>query len=163
MILSGFGLVRRRSSGSTLGGAILTAIVGLGLLIAGAWMYLRVSKAERWPIAPGKIEESHIETSKSAKHGTKYYCRVSYVFEVGGRQIHGRKLAVGDEPTSSDGANEKMARYPAGGDCTVHYDPADPGDSCLEIGDPIMAWVLSGVGALLLIFGGVQTAKRLLT
>ena len=58
---------------------------------------------------------------------------VEYVYRVDGRDYHGTRLALGaDVAASRDFAEATVARYPAGREVTVHFDPANPSFAVLE-------------------------------
>ncbi len=160
-------LTTRRNHGRGIGGLFgggIGALVGLGIFIFGVWSWNRVRSAESWPTAPGVVDSSTVTSSHSRKGGTKYRCKVTYHFDVNGQHFTGDNL----EPTgssssgSSSSANAKKAQYAAGKPCTVHYDPADPSVSCLELGGTGGAWIFMGMGALFGIGSAFAIAKSVL-
>ena len=65
--------------------------------------------------------------------------RLFYTYEIDGARYQAEQLRMGASIASSDtrAAERVIARYPAGHDVTVYYNPADPADATL---DPRTTW-----------------------
>lgn len=95
--------------------------------------------AARWPTTTGAILSSAAELRRGSTPGrtqrtmTVWSPVVEYVYRVDGRDYHGTRLALGaDVAASRDFAEATVARYPAGREVTVHFDPANPSFAVLE-------------------------------
>ena len=145
-----------RPSFSRLRVAALIAFAGLFLTAFSRWEWQKGARTSKWPSVPGVVESAAIATSVSGgKHRTtNYHCRVSYRFEAGGATRHGSRIRATGERTGESDAREDLGRYPPGAPCTVHYDPADPTETCLEPGGN--AGALAGMGlGVLIVLGGI--------
>lgn len=106
-----------------------------GLMVAGLVAVIYVSRVRRTPGRPhwettmGTVLSSTVQVSSSGpgRHETPL---VLYAFQVGDRVYQGDKVCL-DGRTAA--ASEVVSRYPAGVSVVVHYDPADPAHSALEV------------------------------
>lgn len=162
----GIALRSRRNGGRILGnlvGGAIGALLGLGLFVFGIWAWSRTNAARSWPTTPGIVDSSDISSSHSRKGGTKYRCNVRYHFEVNGVRYDATRLEPTGSSSGSNGAAQATkSRYPAGGPCTVHYDPDDPTVCCLELGGTGTAWVMIGLGAVFGLGSAFAIAKSVL-
>ena len=109
------------------------------------------------------MDSSEVASSRSRKSGTKYRCNVRYHFEVNGVRYDATQLEpMGSSSGSHSSAQATKSRYPAGGPCPVHYDPADPSVCCLELGGTGLAWVMIGLGAVFGLGSAFAIAKTVL-
>jgi len=88
---------------------------------------------------------------------TGYVPQVVYAYMIDGARYQAERLRMGETIISSDtrAAERVVARYPAGSDVTVYYNPADPADATL---DPRTTWgtrVLWMVALLMLMITAV--------
>lgn len=141
--------------------AALIGFAGLFVIAFCGWDWQKGARTSKWPSVPGVVESAAITTSVSGgKHRTtNYHCRVSYRFEVGGAVWHGSRIRATGESTGESDAREDLGRYAPGSPCTVHYDPADPSEACLEPGGNVGALAGMGLGALILL-GGIAVGVR---
>jgi hypothetical protein len=154
----------RRDHGRVLGklfGSMILSILGIGATWFGVWSHNKVTAAESWPTAPGVVETSVIATSRGSKGRTSYRCKVTYRFQVNGATVTGNSLYPdgGSSSSSRSTAEEQLRRYPKGGPCTVHYDPADPSENCLEMGSTVLGWIFTLIGFAMFLGGAVGLAK----
>lgn len=139
-------------AGTTMGNIALIAlpmVVMVAAMIVNAM--LKVRRASSWSQAPGRIIRSQMAVRRPPEGneiGTVVNVpAVTYSFSVGGVTYQGTRVSLGD--ISGRYAQEALARYPAGRNVTVHYDPADPSDSVLEREAPKGA--VKGCGLALLV------------
>lgn len=139
-------------AGTTMGNIALIAlpmVVMVAAMIVNAM--LKVRRASSWSQAPGRIIRSQMAVRRPPEGneiGTVVNVpAVTYSFSVGGVTYQGTRVSLGD--ISGKYAQEALARYPAGKNVTVHYDPADPSDSVLEREAPKGA--VKGCGLALLV------------
>jgi hypothetical protein len=99
----------------------------------------RAVTAARWPTMTGTILSSIAESHRSLVPGGRgqtviqWSPVVEYSYRVQGRDYHGSRLAFGaDVAGPRDFAEAIVARYPAGREVTVHFNPANPSFAVLE-------------------------------
>ena len=151
---------------------ILLLAVPLGIsaaaVAARAWRGQRQANAARaWPRTAGQVlwsgvREVVVRTRSSTgittyRLATRYVPHVIYAYVVDGARYQAERLRMGESIANSDtrAAERTVARYPAGGDVTVYYNPSDPADATL---DPRATWgtrVLWLVALLLLVITAV--------
>ena len=140
-----------RGTGKTpLGVAVIFGILALVFGGVGAVLTWPCLRASRWPTAPGKILESTVVSSRSAKSGGSRACKVVYEFQAGGKRFTGDKLDPVTVYSSGNGPYEDQRRFAPGTACEVHFDPEDPTRSCLRPEMGVLQWAFSGVGLLML-------------
>jgi len=112
-------------------------IIGLVLLILNAvflgviyFMRRKMAVVSQWPSTMGTVLMSTIE-SRSSDDGYTDYPVVQYSYNINGQMYQGMKLAPGPEMGGS-GARKVVARYPAGAQVMVFYNPQNPSDAVLE-------------------------------
>ncbi|MBI5480129.1 MAG: DUF3592 domain-containing protein [Deltaproteobacteria bacterium] len=119
---------------------------GLFCLIAGIDRMTAAAASTTWSTARGRIISSSVEcrvstTSSAGSRGSSgrshtavwYIAAVSYSFDVHGRRFDGDRVAFGAR-LSEPAARATVARYPAGAEVAVRFDPRDPTRSVLEPG-----------------------------
>jgi hypothetical protein len=122
----------------------VAAAGGFGLLVFlfGLAFMRYVRQASRWPVVPGRVVASGVESyrkwwadgSYSRRYRTHYKSSVLYTYEVNGRQYTGDRLTIGVNVSATvPGFGERTAaRYPVGTEVEVHYNPQNPGESVLH-------------------------------
>ncbi len=104
-------------------------------------------QAATWTQTTGRVLRSGVGTQRrrfgNEPETVVNVPAIEYEFTVDGRVVRGRRVAIGEDPTGVNTA-AAVARYPAGADVTVFYDPADPANCVLER-DPPMAIAAPGV------------------
>lgn len=151
---------------------LVTGAVGLLLLLVFIGFHRRASAVRRWPTINGRIVSSGIhqfqqrrDEAKRTMRGrrmmqTMYMPVVEYAYSVGGRDLTSRSIWDGTEVSGSQAyAQSIAARYPVGKTVTVHYDPADPDKTALEVGG-YWHWALL-VGAVLALGAAAATSGYL--
>lgn len=115
-------------------GLIALPMVALVVLAAASKM-IDLRKASTWTQTTGRVVRSQMETRRHRFAGEAEKVEnvpvVEYEFKAGGRTVRGSRIGIGDD---AGGANTAatLARYPAGAEVAVFYDPADPRNCVLE-------------------------------
>ena len=115
-----------------------TVIIGFVLLILNVvflgviyFMRKKMAAVSQWPSTMGTVMASTIEWRSSSEGGSTAYPVVQYSYQVNGQAYQSYKLAPGPE-VGGTGAKKVVARYPAGAQVMVFYDPQNPSDAVLE-------------------------------
>lgn len=150
---------RRIDCGLLIGGAMIC--LALGASPAMVYVLLGPGPAvasSTWPTTPGVVENHEFTTSLKGVRPilgvTPAYrgFRVKYRYEVGGVEYANDRRSYSGDPAeglrdTAEGRRELNERYPLGQACTVHYNPNNPAESCLEPGggttEIAVGWVLS--------------------
>ena len=82
---------------------------------------------------------SRVET-RSTSDGYTDYPSVQYAYQVEGQSYQGAKLAPGPEVGGS-GAGKVVAKYPAGTQVMIFYNPQNPSETVLERKAPGL-WIM---------------------
>jgi hypothetical protein len=131
---------------------------------AAAWVGvdggLRAGESTGWPAVPGTVVRSSVQeersTTRSGPPTVTHRPVVVYRYEVNGTPHEGQRIAFGEYATGDPAdAAQVIARYPAGGQVSVHYRPDDPGQAVLEPGGAGLPWLLAGIGVLFALVGVV--------
>jgi hypothetical protein len=115
---------------------VLAGAIGLValLLFIGARRYSK--QAANWPAVRGTIVSSRIEEYQERIDGTlrtSYRPAIEFSYAVRGREWRSTQIKVGLEVSGARASAEKtVAKYPAGSEVEVHYDPANPSNAALE-------------------------------
>ena len=119
--------------------AVLFGGLGFGLLFSARNAKRKARASLTWPTVPGKVIASDIKvtvsTSKSgeSEYQTEHFRPiVKYQYSVQGVEHSCSRIAFGATNTAQSAADAIMARYPAGADVTVHYNPEKPEEAVLE-------------------------------
>lgn len=116
---------------------LLLNVIFLGIIF---FMRKRMAAVSQWPSTMGAVNTSYLERRSSSDGGSTNYPVVQYSYQVGGRAYQGMKVAPGPE-VGGTGAGKVVARYPAGAQVMVFYNPQDPSDAVLETKAPAQ-WVI---------------------
>src|SRR5829696_8714797 len=130
---------------------LIIALVSIGfvLLILNAiflgvifFMRRRMAVVSQWPSTMGTVMMSTVDR-RSTSEGYTDYPVVQYSYQVGGQSYQSYKLAPGPE-VGGTGARKVVARYPAGAQVMVFYNPQNASDSVLETKAPAqwLMWLL---------------------
>lgn len=115
-------------------GSIGFVIILLNAIFLGIIFSTRrkMAAVEQWPSTLGTVLTSTLERRRSGNNsGYTNYPVVQYSYRVGGQMYQSMKLAPGPEVGGS-GAGSVVARYPAGAQVMVFYNPQAPSDAVLE-------------------------------
>ncbi|MDO4245984.1 MAG: DUF3592 domain-containing protein [Deinococcus sp.] len=129
--------------------ALLTLLLtALGFLGVGLRGIQDIRQARHWPTTTGTVFRSGV-----AERGDRYAPDVAYRYAVAGTEYQGTQLQLTlfqSETSDRAAVAARVARYPLGESVTVHYDPARPARSALEIPAQAPVWpLLLGAGMLL--------------
>ena len=124
-----------------------TLIIGFVLIILNIvfltvifFMRKKMAAVSQWPSTKGTVMTSTIEWRSSSDSGSTAYPVVQYSYQVNGQAYQSYKLAPGPE-LGGTGANKVVARYPAGAQVMVFYNPQNPSEAVLERKAPAQ-WLL---------------------
>ncbi len=126
---------------------LVAAGFGLVLLLFFVGSRRNSKQAANWPSVRGKIVRSKVEEyqerDSDGRLRTNYRPAVEFSYPVHGRDYHGNQIKVGLTVSAGKAYAEKViAKYPAGSEIEVHYDPNDPSTAALE--NPTgMTWVVA--------------------
>jgi hypothetical protein len=113
-------------------------VIFLGILF---FMRRRMAAVSQWPSTMGTVNASYLERRHSSSDsGSTNYPVVQYSYQVSGQPYQATKLAPGPE-VGGTGAGKVVARYPAGAQVMVFYNPQNPSDAVLETKAPAQ-WIL---------------------
>ncbi len=132
---------------------VLYIFLGIGVLC----LYLGLLKAKEglearhWPTAKGRIITSKVDEyrTRSRIRVARLCLDIDYLYMVNGVIYEGHRVNVGWACFGSEASvKEKLARYPAGKEVMVHYDPKDPSRALLEPGLDWSIFLLWGVASM---------------
>ena len=144
------------------GGLIATIffIYAGAMLIRKGNRYRRIAAtAAQWPIVTGKVVSSEVARHTDGDSGDYFTPKVHYAYQVEGVSRNGQviRAGLGDRgyPREQQ-ARDDVAKYSVGSNVPVRYDPQNPADAVLELGqigagNNLVAgvlFILVGVGAL---------------
>jgi len=119
---------------------VILNVVFLAILF---FMRRRMATVSQWPATLGTVHTSHLEQRHSSDSGYTNYPVVGYSYQVSGQAYQSTKLAPGPE-VGGTGAGKVVARYPAGAQVMVFYNPQNPSEAVLERKAPAqwLMWLL---------------------
>ena len=152
--------------------AMLLAPLGL-ILVAAAYKTLQARAAREWPSSAGEVAVSNAEVRKVKvinsdredrhRFEERNFANIVYEYSVAGRKLRNNRVSIGEDRGNFEVA-ETIAKYPAGMDVTVFYNPLHPNEAVLERDLPKGLWGCLGIGTavvLATVFGGVFGLNRL--
>lgn len=117
---------------------LILNVIFLGIIF---FMRRRMAAVSQWPSTMGTVHASYLERRSSSNNGgSTNYPVVQYSYQVGGQVYQSTKLAPGPE-VGGTGAGKVVARYPAGAQVMVFYNPQNPSDAVLETKAPAQ-WIM---------------------
>ncbi len=126
-------------------GIIVFVLFILNAIFLGIIFFMRRKMAEvsQWPSTMGVVQMSTIEQRHSSEGGYTDYPVIQYSYQIGGQTYQSMKLAPGPE-VGGTGARNVVAKYPAGTQVMVFYNPQNPSDAVLERRAPAqwLMWLL---------------------
>ena len=132
---------------------LTVGIIGFVLIILNVvflaiifFMRRRMATVRQWPSTMGTVLTSQLEARHSSEGGWTNYPVVQYSYRVSGQSYQSTKLAPGPE-VGGTGAGKVVARYPAGAQVMVFYNPQNASDAVLETKAPAqwLMWLLLGI------------------
>ena len=154
-------------------GLIVSGLIGfLGFAAVGGMLFLpgwrlarRGAATPGWATVEGQVISAEVLEKTGVYDGDPYQYfqpKISYAYVVNGKSFTGDTIKFGLELIhypSTDKAREWLAPYPIGAAPLVHYDPADPQNSALELGQHRGGrWLLFGAFFWLLALGAAWFA-----
>ena len=142
----------------------LLALFGLLWLAGFAFIHFRaVAKAkasETWPTAMGTLTRSEIvveeDSDRDGGTTTWYNPVVAYSYNVAGEAIEGSRIRFANMRRGSrKKAEEVLARYRAGDNVTVRYNPEKPKEAVLESQKPGPLYLVMALAGLIFIAAGL--------
>lgn len=123
-------------------GAIGLVLIILNVVFLGIIFFTRrkMDAVSKWPTTLGTVQNSILETRHSSESGSVDYPMVRYSYQVAGQTYQGNRIAPGMEVGGS-GAGKVVARYPAGAQVMVFYNPQKPSEAVLETKAPAQFWI----------------------
>ena len=108
--------------------------IGVGILGFGLRSLHLAQQAEHWPTVPGKVRNIEFDID-SDSDGTTYKTKVSYLYNVMGREIAGTKIAFGYAGSSSEQFHRDIySALPVNTQVAVRYNPNKPDQAVLSFG-----------------------------
>jgi uncharacterized protein DUF3592 len=109
------------------------------------FMRRRMATVSQWPATMGNVIMSTVER-RSSDDGYTDYPVVQYSYQVAGQTYQSYKLAPGPD-VGGTGARKVVAKYPAGAQVMVFYDPRNPGEAVLERKAPAqwLMWLILAI------------------
>jgi hypothetical protein len=109
------------------------------------FMRRRMATVSQWPATMGNVIMSTVER-RSSEDGYTDYPVVQYSYQVGGQAYQSYKLAPGPE-MGGTGVRKVIAKYPAGAQVMVFYDPRNPAEAVLERKAPAqwLMWLILAI------------------
>jgi hypothetical protein len=118
---------------------IFAGCFGLAALLFFVSAHRYSKKAQGWPAARGKVLKSAVESyldHVGGAHGsaTRFYRpTVEYSYQLRGRAYHSTQIRLGTTASGTQAYADKVAaKYAAGKEVDVHYDPLNPSTAALE-------------------------------
>ena len=121
------------------GAAALAAYYGYG--------HWQVRESRTWHTTTGRVLESSAVWETVEENSRIFVPRVIYEYQVNGRPYRSDRIFL--QPHTNDDASATAARFPAGSQVPVYYNPADPAQARLVRNVP-SAQLYIGLIALLL-------------
>jgi len=124
-------------------------LVGLliGVPLVLIWFYMRrqAQASLRWPTVPGRIVDSRLVQTRDTDGDAAPTASVTYAYAAGGVALQGNRVSIGGR-----NARAVVAKYPAGTDVQVSYDPNKPTSAVLEPGGSGMT-ILLAIGIVVIV------------
>ncbi len=146
---------------SLIPGAIIFFLIGAGLIYGGRRTQARYNS---YPTTKGLMISSRLHESGSGKRGERMYGVIAeYRFKVDGKEFTGTNVhPMMESSNGSSKARAELARYPAGKEVDVHYDPDNPGTCFLEAENDSFAIALQIAGGVVILLGLLGLSARVL-
>lgn len=139
---------------------LLFSVLSIGLILVGLYTMRETSRSRGWLRTGGKVVSSRV-TEFAGKSGTTYRPMVIYGYSVGSVRLMSNRIAFHSVASSWRSSAERIvARYPAGRDVQVYYNPQDPEQAVLEPGGQAWIWIVGGgVLALLTVWMRIRRGR----
>jgi len=138
---------RLRTAGIIL--AIASILLALGAEVVLAYWFFGAREMANWPTTTGTVTHSRIETRSLVK--TTYVARITYTYEVYGRQHTSSAVdQAGKDTNAQSDAEALQNKYPVGARAKVYYDPLNPSRAYLEPDNSSTTYLLLLIPLILL-------------
>jgi hypothetical protein len=146
--------------------ALFVGLLGAGVFLIGLFKVRKVRASRSWIRATGvivqaSVRESFSQGSDDSPDSWSYAPEVQYQFQAGGREFRGDRISFDRRAyQTKQQAQAALARYPAGGQVEVFFDPANPAQSVLQRASG-SGWVLvaAGAGVMLLVIAAAMVSR----
>jgi hypothetical protein len=125
-------------------------MVGIGavLLVFGVYMGVQGERSRNWPVAPGIITESSVQShyGPTGRRNRSRSARITYRYAVNGKFYTNDVISYGKDFFENEYTQVRL--YAQGSRVEVRYDPGNPARAVLDPGAgvvPLLA-LLAGVG-----------------
>ena len=122
----------------------------------------RFRESDNWVPATAQIVSGNVSAQRGSKY-TTYEVNIRYTYAVLGQNYESGQLSFGSEGTGHDTrkrAEKVIARYPAGSQVTIYYDPNNPQQAVLErkydSTGAIIAMIFGAFGVGIIIYAYLQ-------
>ena len=150
--------------------ALILLLSAMACADKGVRIWLSLRRAEGWATAPGRIVQSKVasrSTTINRRSGpavsTRNTWTMSYAFRVGDQECTGDHLTPWQPAEAVSNARAEQGRYREGREVTVHYNPSDPSESCLNVSWDGMPWFTTVLGFVLGLAGIVLVVVSFLS
>ncbi len=131
--------------------------ISAGILLIGIWMcwfnlsgVWRARNWESWREVKGEVIEGSVRGGRKSRS-----ISCSYAYKVNG------ELYTNNVVTLMSSEGYQGGGMTAGAAVTVRYDPENPQNSALGLGNPLNSWLWGIVGLVVLAFGAIVVAVSL--
>lgn len=143
------------------GAGIVTALAAKMLLVGpvmvglGLWGLVSGLRSSRWPATIGAVTTCFCDETTKPDGEVEHRLKLRYTYRVNAIDREGRRVRISFSEESPEWIHDRVARYPAGGEVTVRYDPGDPDSALLEPGfaGSSLFFLAMGIGSCV---GGVM-------
>lgn len=130
-------------------------LVGLGFIALIAALVLH-ARTKRWKTAAGRIVISEpgfalVQRFQTDAPRNERVAKIVHEFSAAGKLHRGGKILDAGDPPEED-IERLLKQYPVGATVKVHYDPAHPSTSALEINGPPKDLALGCLSAIAILF-----------
>ncbi|MCE9581157.1 MAG: DUF3592 domain-containing protein [Planctomycetes bacterium] len=147
-------------------GQIVCLVLGGVLIQFSLAQFATARSAASWPTVDGRLDSwsiaTHTSRGRRGRSGsTSYAIAAQYHFKVEGREYKGDRYCMTEDSCWFRSSAEAIyVRNKLGGECEVHYDPADPSKCCLDPSAGSQTWWLFGAGLVLVGLGSMIFLPR---
>jgi hypothetical protein len=85
------------------------------------------------------------------------YPAINYSYKVNSKTYQSNVIAAGGYDVGGSGAPKVVAKYPAGSQVTVYYNPQNPQEAVLEKKSPVSMWLWISLAVLDFMLCGMVT------
>jgi Protein of unknown function (DUF3592) len=127
---------------------LVIVAAGVVLLVFGVYMGVQGERSRNWPIAPGIITESNVQSNYSVtgRRRRSSSAHIAYQYHANGKVYDSDWISYGKGLFENEYTQVRL--HPQGSRVDVHYDPGNPARAVLDPGAGLVSLlaVLAGVG-----------------